>query len=108
MCFVSARRSRNIRPWRCRLLAALVWTTRLRLAWGQEAHLTKRLYREYPEDTTFWGRIVSVVREDDHLSIELEQTLFYPTSGGQACDLGTLNTVPVLDVVEQGSLQFSW
>jgi alanyl-tRNA synthetase len=43
-----------------------------------------------------------VVRENDRLLIELEQTLFYPTSGGQSCDLGTLNAVPVLDVVERG------
>lgn len=70
---------------------------------GWRDDLTKRLYREFPEDTTFWGRIASVTREeDDRIAVELEQTLFFPASGGQLCDLGTLNEVPVLGVVEDG------
>lgn len=43
-----------------------------------------------------------MAREDGQLRVELEQTLFYPTSGGQDCDLGTLNKVEVLDVIEEG------
>lgn len=34
--------------------------------------------------------------------ITLNQTAFYPEGGGQACDLGTLDDVRVLDVQEQG------
>ena len=32
----------------------------------------------------------------------LDQTAFYPEGGGQACDLGTLGGVRVLDVKEKG------
>lgn len=34
--------------------------------------------------------------------VELEQTIFYPTGGGQPCDLGTLGGANVLDVFEEG------
>ncbi len=34
--------------------------------------------------------------------VELEQTIFYPTGGGQPCDLGTLGGAIVLDVFEEG------
>lgn len=41
--------------------------------------------------------------------VVLQETLFYPTGGGQPCDLGTLTTpdgtvVPVVDVGHQGGL----
>lgn len=67
--------------------------------------MTKRLYREFPEDSTFWGRIVSLTRDEaneERVSVELEQSLFYPASGGQPCDLGTLNTIAVVNVIEDG------
>ena len=35
-------------------------------------------------------------------AITLEATAFYPTGGGQNCDLGVLGRVKVLDVKEQG------
>ena len=34
--------------------------------------------------------------------VVLDRTVFYPTGGGQPCDLGTLNGVPVTDVSERG------
>ncbi|HET9984120.1 MAG TPA: alanyl-tRNA editing protein [Longimicrobiales bacterium] len=34
--------------------------------------------------------------------IYLDRTAFYPTSGGQPCDAGTLGGVPVVDVVDEG------
>lgn len=39
---------------------------------------------------------------DDFLRISLKRTAFYPTSGGQPHDLGTLNGIPVLDVIDNG------
>lgn len=34
------------------------------------------------------------------LSIELEETIFFPTGGGQSCDLGTINGYKLIDVDE--------
>jgi alanyl-tRNA synthetase len=39
---------------------------------------------------------------DDGLRITLDQTVFYPTSGGQPHDLGTLNDIPVVAVEDDG------
>ena len=63
--------------------------------------LTKRLYRERPEDEEFWGTIRSIQRTEEHVGVVLEQTLFYPTSGGQPCDLGTLGGLDIVDVIER-------
>ena len=35
------------------------------------------------------------------IHVVLEKTIFYPTSGGQPHDLGTLNDIPVLDVLDE-------
>jgi len=37
---------------------------------------------------------------EDRLRITLDQSVFYPTSGGQPHDLGTLNGIPVVDVID--------
>ena len=44
------------------------------------------------------------VTASDHegRTVYLDRTAFYPTSGGQAHDVGTLNGVAVLDVVDEG------
>ena len=35
------------------------------------------------------------------ISIVLDQTIFFPTGGGQSCDLGTINGIKVVDVFEK-------
>ena len=35
-------------------------------------------------------------------AVELDRTVFYPTGGGQPCDLGTIGDAAVADVIEQG------
>lgn len=62
--------------------------------------MTDRLYYRDATRRTFTGRIVEV--SDDGRKVYLEQTAFYPTSGGQPHDLGTLNGQRVLDVVDEG------
>jgi alanyl-tRNA synthetase len=61
---------------------------------------TKRLY--YTD--SYLTKISSpVIASSEHrLRITLQQTNFYPTSGGQPHDLGTLNGIPVVDVIDDG------
>lgn len=49
--------------------------------------MTQKLYLETPYETQFEAEVVSV----DENNIRLSQSLFYPTSGGQPGDIGTLN-----------------
>src|SRR5689334_12147369 len=60
-----------------------------------------RLYRS---DSFLW-RFGAHVRErfmqDEQPAVVLDQTAFYPTSGGQPFDRGTLNGVPMVNVVER-------
>lgn len=63
-----------------------------------DSRLTTRLYYT---DATLLSFDASVVGQDgDAMRIILDQTAFYPTSGGQPHDLGTLNGVPVIDVLD--------
>lgn len=63
--------------------------------------MTRRLYYEDPYLTRFEARVVRQV-PGERPGVVLDQTAFFPTGGGQPNDLGTLNGVAVLDVVEQG------
>ncbi len=59
-----------------------------------------RLYWEQPYASEFEGRVVRAWSEGEKHYAVLDQTLFYPTSGGQACDTGSLGGVAVLEVLE--------
>jgi alanyl-tRNA synthetase len=62
--------------------------------------LTQHLYWEDPYQREFDARVIETSEMDGHSAVVLDKTCFYPTSGGQPHDLGTLNGVAVLDVVE--------
>ena len=64
--------------------------------------MTKRLYYTDPYQREFTARILERRPLKQGLGIVLDQTLFYPSSGGQPCDHGTLNDSPILDVFEEG------
>lgn len=63
---------------------------------------THRLYRSDPYRTTFEAEVIEQIEYEGQPAIVLDSTCFYPTSGGQPNDLGTLNGIHVLDVVEEG------
>ena len=61
--------------------------------------MTTRLYYTDAYRTAFTARVVG--RSEDGRRIYLDQTAFYPTSGGQPHDLGSLGGVPIVDVVDE-------
>ena len=68
--------------------------------------MTDRLYYIDPYLREFDARVVRVARGDRTL-VTLDRTAFYPTSGGQPFDLGTLGSWRVVDVFdseEDGSI----
>ena len=68
--------------------------------------MTQRLYYTEPYRTTFDATVVSVENLDARSLVMLDQTAFYPTSGGQPFDTGTLGGAAVVDVIdrEDGSI----
>ena len=62
---------------------------------------TIKLYYEDSFMKEFEARVLSCEAQKDRFALILDQTAFYPEGGGQACDLGKLGSVSVLDVREQ-------
>jgi alanyl-tRNA synthetase len=60
-----------------------------------------RLYYTDAYRTSFEARVVE--RADEGRRVYLEHTAFYPTSGGQPHDVGTLGGTPVVDVIDEGA-----
>ncbi len=61
--------------------------------------MTRRLYYTDARRTEFTATVVG--RADDGRRIYLDETAFYPTSGGQPFDTGTLDGARVVDVVDE-------
>src|SRR5262249_2366367 len=62
---------------------------------------TERLYYNDPYLLEFHANIVETKTLGNRLGIVLDKTAFYPTSGGQLYDRGTLNDVPLVDCIEE-------
>ena len=63
---------------------------------------TRKLYYEDCHLKSFTATVVSCEQREKGYAVILDATAFYPEGGGQACDLGTLNGIAVLDVREEG------
>ncbi len=63
--------------------------------------MTDRLYYTDPSLLEFDARVSRVDRRDGRVIVTLDRTAFYPTSGGQPFDVGTLGTLRVADVVDE-------
>ncbi|HET7133474.1 MAG TPA: hydrolase, partial [Gammaproteobacteria bacterium] len=61
--------------------------------------MTTRLYYTDAYRTTFTARVVD--RSPDGHRVYLDQTAFYPTSGGQPHDVGSLGGIPIVDVIDE-------
>ena len=64
--------------------------------------MTRKLYYEDCHLARFEAEVLSCETAENGYYVNLNQTAFYPEGGGQACDLGTLGGVNVLDVRERG------
>ena len=62
---------------------------------------TKRLFYRDAYQKEFDGTVLECRRAKKGYEVRLDRTVFYPEGGGQPCDLGTLNQVPVTDVQEK-------
>nr|MDO8133661.1 alanine--tRNA ligase [Candidatus Njordarchaeum guaymaensis] len=62
---------------------------------------TTPLYYERPSEKEFSARVLRIV---DKRLVILDKTLFYPTSGGQEFDAGTLNGINVVNVSKNGNI----
>ena len=63
---------------------------------------TKKLFYEDSHLKSFSAQVLSCARVEGGWEVILDATAFYPTGGGQECDLGTLGGARVLDVKERG------
>lgn len=67
--------------------------------------MTKKLYYESAYIREWKAQITRRVEREDGTYLVLDETAFYPHGGGQPCDLGWINKIPVLDVVlEEGEI----
>lgn len=64
--------------------------------------MTERLYYEDSFLTHFRAKVTAV--RDDGRRVYLDRTAFYPSSGGQPYDRGTLGGLAVVDVVDEDAL----
>ena len=62
---------------------------------------SERLYYTDPYLIEFDAVVRDVVHKGDRWEVTLDRTAFYPTSGGQPFDTGTLDEAQVVDVCEQ-------
>ena len=62
--------------------------------------MTERIYYTDPACLEFDATVVSSSAADGRAVVVLDRTAFYPTSGGQPFDTGTLGTADVIDVVD--------
>jgi hypothetical protein len=64
--------------------------------------MTRKLYWEDPHLTRCEARVIERVQDGGQVRIVLDATVFYPESGGQPADRGTINGMPVGTVIMEG------
>lgn len=63
--------------------------------------MTERIYYSEPYRRSFDAKVLTVDSVAGHTHVTLDQTAFYPTSGGQPFDTGTLGGAAVTDVIDR-------
>ncbi len=60
--------------------------------------MTQRGYYQDAYKKAFTAKVIERLQWDERPALVLNQTYFYPTSGGQPADRGTIDKVPIVDV----------
>jgi alanyl-tRNA synthetase len=63
--------------------------------------MTDRLYHRNAYATEFHAEVTAVETTDNRTGVVLSRTAFYPASGGQPFDMGTLGEARVVDVLDR-------
>jgi alanyl-tRNA synthetase len=64
--------------------------------------VTERIYYTEPACRAFDAVVTAVVEHEGAAALVLDRTAFYPTSGGQPFDTGSLGTTKVLNTIDEG------
>jgi alanyl-tRNA synthetase len=65
-----------------------------------------KLFYENQYIREFTAEALSIIEKDGAYHIVLDKTAFFPGGGGQFCDLGTIDTLEVIDVYEENGVIF--
>lgn len=71
---------------------------------GTKANKTNVLYFDHYDYVLFKADVLEIIKKEDKYFVALNQSAFYPTSGGQLHDTGSINGCRVLDVLKEGSV----
>src|SRR3712207_4467955 len=63
--------------------------------------MTQRIYYTDSYRRTFEATVVGCEQQGERFAVVLDETAFYPTSGGQPFDIGTLGDARVHDVIDR-------
>ncbi len=67
---------------------------------------TIRLFQKNVYQKNCQAVVSQITRRDGNWLLVTDQTVFFPTGGGQSCDTGFINSIPVSDVREKDGLVY--